>query len=216
MIKLHGICLSNYYNMAKLSLEEKGLDYEEIEAPPSQESDYKTKSPMGKTPFIETSEGFISESTAILGYLEALKPTPALLPAEPYARAKVIELARVLELYIELQARRHYGELFFGGERNQGAFDEVKLVVENGMNALKQLGSFSPYMAGENFSYADIVSAYTFCYAVPVMQAVYDWDLMSELPGLQGAIDATHARAAGAKVATGHQAALEAFQAQAG
>ena len=82
MIKLHGICLSNYYNMAKLSLEEKGLDYEEVEAPPSQESGYKAKSPMGKTPFIETSEGFISESTAILGYLEAFKPTPALLPKQ--------------------------------------------------------------------------------------------------------------------------------------
>ena len=29
MIKLHGIGLSNYYNMVKLVLTEKGLDFEE-------------------------------------------------------------------------------------------------------------------------------------------------------------------------------------------
>ena len=40
MIKLYGIGLSNYYNMVKLSLTEKGLDFEEVMAEPSQEADY--------------------------------------------------------------------------------------------------------------------------------------------------------------------------------
>ena len=215
MIKLHGVGLSNYYNMVKLSLTEKGLDFEEVMVEPSQEAGYKSKSPMGKVPCIETDDGFLSETTAVMGYLEALQPSPALLPSDPYARGKVLEIIKVLELYIELQVRRHYGEIFFGGERNQAAFDEVKPVVQNGLSALKQLGGFSPYIAGKDYSYADIVSAYTFCYATPTMQAVYAWDIMSEVPGLQGAIDATHARDAGAKVATDHQAALKAFQEQA-
>ncbi len=215
MIKLHGVGLSNYYNMVKLSLTEKGLEFEEVESAPSQESDYKAKSPMGKVPCIETDGGCMAETTAIMSYLEALKPDPALLPTDPFARGKVIELIRVLELYVELQVRRHYGEIFFGGERNQAAFDEVKPIVENGLAALKQLGSYSPYIAGSDFTYADIVSAYTFCYAAPTMQAVYGWDIMSEVPGLQSAIDATHARDAGAKVAADHQAALKAFQEQA-
>ena len=215
MIKLHGVRLSNYYTMVKLSLAEKGLEYEEVMAEPNQESEYKSKSPMGKVPCIETDDGFLSETAAIMSYLEALKPSPALLPTDPYARGKVIEMIRILELYIELQGRRHYGEIFFGGERNQAAFDEVKPIVQNGLTALKQLGEFSPYIAGSDFSYADIVSAYTFCYAAPTMQAVYGWDIISEIPGLQGASDATHARDAGSKVAADHQEALKAFQEQA-
>jgi glutathione S-transferase len=215
MIKLHGVGLSNYYNMVKLSLTEKGVDFEEVEAAPSQEAAFKSKSPMGKVPCIETPDGFLSETTAIMGYLEALQPKPALLPSVPYQRGKVLELMKVMELYIELQARRHYNEIFFGGERNQAAFDEAKPIMENGMKALKQLGKFKPYVAGGDFTFADVFAAYTFCYAAPVAQAIYGWDIMSEAPGLQGAIDATNARKAGAKVAAAHGAALKAFQEQA-
>ncbi len=212
MIKLYGIGLSNYYNMVKLSLTEKGMDFEEVMAEPSQEADYTSKSPMGKVPCIETPDGFLSETAGIMGYLEALQPSPALLPSNPYARAKVLEMMRIMELYIELQVRRHYNEVFFGGERNQAAFDEAKPVMENGLKALKQVGSFSPYLAGSDFTFADIFAAYTFCYAVPTAQAIYGWDIMSEVPGLQGAVDTTNAREAGAKVAADHGAALKAFQ----
>ena len=212
MIKLYGIGLSNYYNMVKLSLTEKGLDFEEVMAEPSQEADYTSKSPMGKVPCIETPDGFLSETAGIMGYLEALQPSPALLPSNPYARGKVLEMMRIMELYIELQVRRHYNEVFFGGERSQAAFDEAKPVMENGLKALKQVGRFSPYLAGSDFTFADIFAVYTFCYAVPTAQAIYGWDIMSEVPGLQGAVDTTNAREAGAKVAADHGAALKAFQ----
>ena len=215
MIKLHGIGLSNYYNMVKLVLTEKGLDFEEVKSVPSQEESYVRKSPMGKVPCIETSDGFLSETGVIMEYLDALRPAPALLPAEPYARAKVLELMKVMELYIELQARRHYGEIFFGGERSQSAYDEARPIMEKGLRALKQLGVFNPYLAGSDFTGADVFAAFTFCYAVPVAQAVYGWDVMQEVPGLQGAIDATNAREAGAKVSADHAAALKAFKEQA-
>ena len=212
MIKLHGMGLSNYYNMLKLAMMEKGIAFEEVKAAPSQAADFKTKSPMGKVPCLETPEGFLSETSVALEYLDALKPEHALLPADLYSRAKVLELMKAMELYIELPARRHYGEIFFGGERNQAAFEEAKPIMENGMAALKQLGSYQPYVAGSDFSMADIFAAYTFCYAAPVAQAVYGWDIMSEVPGLQGAIDATNTREAGAKVAADHGVAVQALQ----
>ena len=177
----------------------------------SQEDDFKAKSPMGKVPCIETEHGFISETIAILEYLESIKPSPALFPADPYAAAKVREVAHGLELYIELQGRRHYSEIFFGEKRNEAAVAEAKPVIENGLKALKQLGSFGPYICGE-FSAADIVAAHSFVYAAPVCQAVYGWDIIAEVPGLQAALDATNARAAGAQVATEHGAAMKAFQ----
>lgn len=211
MIKLHGFQVSNYYNMVKFALLEKGLDFEEVQVMPSQEDEFKAKSPMGKVPCIETDKGFISETTAIFEYLEALKPSPSLFPADAYAAAKVREMMKGLELYVELQGRRHYAEIFFGEKRNESAVAEAKPVLENALKAIKQLGTFSPYICGE-FSAADIMAAHTFVYAAPVCQAVYGWDIMAEVPGLQAAIEATNARESGAKVAADHGVALKAFQ----
>ena len=213
MTKLYGFEISNYYNMAKFALLEKGLPFEEVAAMPSQESDYKAKSPMGKVPCLETDKGFLSETNVILDYVEASAPKPALLPSDPFAAAKVREVMKVLELYVELPARRHYGELFFAGPRNQAAFEEVKPVLENGVSALKALCSFKPFLCGE-FSMADIMAAHTFIYAAPVAQAIYGWDIVGAIPGLKGALDAANQRAAGAKVLAGQQAALKAFQEQ--
>lgn len=211
MLKLHGFAVSNYYNMVKFALLEKGLDFEHVDAMPSQESDFKAKSPMGKVPCLETSSGFISETSAMMEYLETLQPSPTLFPGDAYQAAKVREACKIIELYIELQGRRHYAEIFFGEKRNEAAVAEAKPVIENGLKALAQVGAFSPFVCGE-FSAADIFAAHSFIYAQPVCQAVYGWDIIAEVPGLQGAIDATNARDAGARVATDHGAAMKAFQ----
>jgi glutathione S-transferase len=215
MLKLHGFSVSNYYNMVKFALLEKGLKFEEVSAMPSQENDFKAKSPMGKVPCLETDHGFLSETTAILDYIEAIAPSPALLPKDAFAAAKVRELVKCLELYIELPARRHYPEIFFGEVRNPAAVTEARPVIEKGLAALKQLGKFKPFLCGE-FSYADIVAAHTFIYVAPTCQAVYSWDVVAEVPGLKAAIDAANARPAGAKVMADQQAALQAFQAAKG
>jgi glutathione S-transferase len=54
--------MSNYYSLTKAVLIEKGLDFEEIKAPPSQKDDYLARSPMGKMPSVEIDGTFISES----------------------------------------------------------------------------------------------------------------------------------------------------------
>ena len=214
MLKLHGFEVSNYYNMVKFALLEKGLKFEAVAAMPSQESEYKSKSPMGKVPCLETDKGFLSETNVMLEYLEKTTPSPSLMPADPFAAAKVREVMKVLELYIELPARRHYAELFFAGPRDQVAFDEAKPVLENGVSALQALCSFKPFLCG-NFSLADVMAAHTFIYAAPVAQAIYGWDIVAAVPGLQAALDATNARTAGATVMADQQTALKAFQAQA-
>ena len=73
MIKLHGFSASNYYNVPKLALLEKGVAFEEVESytgvGPKYKPEYLDKSPLGKVPALETDEGFISESRAILEYI---------------------------------------------------------------------------------------------------------------------------------------------------
>ena len=115
---------------------------------------------MGKMPFIETEHGYLSESGAILEYLEDIQPTPALYPVDPWARAKVSgSVPGSSEHYIELAGRRHYGHVFFQEGKNAAAVDEVRPVVENALAALQQLGSFKPYFCGSEFTIADIVRA---------------------------------------------------------
>ena len=78
MIKLHGFASSNYYNVPKLAMMEKGIEFEEVLAytgfGPNYKPEYLDRTPLGKIPALETPEGFISESRAILDYIERTHP----------------------------------------------------------------------------------------------------------------------------------------------
>lgn len=214
MIKLYGFAISNYYNMVKMTLEEKGIAYQEVSAMPSQENDYTAKSPMGKVPCIETDKGFLSETAAIVDYLEELKPTPRLYPADPFARAKTREIMRVTELYIELAARRHFQHLFFGGPRNETAMEEAKPVLERGVAALKQLINCKPFLCGSELTFADVFAYNSFPYANMVTNKLYHWDIIAAVPGLKEAFAVIAARPSAKKVDADQQAAMAAFAAQ--
>lgn len=214
MIKLHGFAVSNYYNMVKHTLEEKGIAYQEVSAMPSQEEAYTSKSPMGKVPCIETDKGCLSETAAVLEYLEELQPTPRLYPTDSFARAKTREMIRITELYIELAARRHFQHLFFGAPLNDAAFEEVKPVIENGVKALSQLVNAKPFLGGSEMTYADIYAYHSFPYANEVTTKLYNWDIIAAVPGLKDAFAAVAERASSKKVDADQRAALAAFMAQ--
>ena len=101
-------------------LAEKGVPFEYVLTIPEQSEAVLTRSPRGKVPFLETPEGFINESSAILDYLEERGEGTPLLPSAPFARAQVRALMREIELYVELPARSCYGEAFFGGTVPEG------------------------------------------------------------------------------------------------
>ena len=212
MIKLYGFPVSNYFNMVKLALLEKGLAFEEIAARPSQEGAYKTKSPMGKVPCIEVAEGFISETGVILDYLE--EQHPGHLPQSAFARAKARELMRVLELYIELPGRRHFGHVFFGGPKSDAAVEEVRPTVEKGLAAITQLMGKGDWLCGDQFSLVDIYAYYTLGYAAIALKAVYGWDIVAEVPGLGAVLERIKARATTQQVDAAQQAAYAAMSAK--
>ena len=105
MIKLHGFAVSNYYNKVKLALLEKDIAFEEVYNRATKDADTLALSPLGKIPFIQTEHGALCESQVIVDYLEDLKPEPALLPADPWQRAKIRELIAFLETHVELTAQ---------------------------------------------------------------------------------------------------------------
>ncbi|MDZ4776946.1 MAG: glutathione S-transferase family protein [Alphaproteobacteria bacterium] len=56
----------------------------------SQDPAFKEASPFGKMPGFRDGDFAISDSTAIITYLEALHPEPKLIPTEPKARARTV------------------------------------------------------------------------------------------------------------------------------
>ena len=183
MLKLHGVSISNYVNMVKQCLMEKGVEFEQLDDPPSQEDGFLAISPMGKIPCLETPDGFLVETLAILDYLEDVYPTPAMYPADAFAKAKAKEIMYVIELYIELAARRHLGAAFFGADRSEDAMAEVRPQVEKGLRAFTQLVDFGPYVMASEFGNADIFVYHSFRLASQVLKLTYDWDIRQEVPG---------------------------------
>jgi maleylacetoacetate isomerase len=100
-MKLYNYFRSSASFRVRIALELKGLSYDYIpvhlvkgehKAP-----GYSAVSPTNLVPTLETDAGeHLSQSMAIIEYLEELHPTPALLPADPLARAQVRALAQLI------------------------------------------------------------------------------------------------------------------------
>ncbi|MEH6616898.1 MAG: glutathione S-transferase family protein [Porticoccus sp.] len=184
MLKLYGLEASNYYKMAKLALLEKGFEFDGVPVSPNQEQSFLSMSPMGKVPCLETREGFLSETMAIMEFLEDINSEVPLFPEGSFERAKVRELMRVCELYIELPASRLNTMASIPGANKEQVINEIKPEITKGLTALSRLAKFEPYLAGHLFTYADIVAYHTFSFAEKVMKNVCGWNVMSEVEGL--------------------------------
>ena len=206
MIKLYGFPLSNYFNMVKMALLEKGIDYEFVEVQTSQDESMLARSPMGKVPFIETEAGFLSETSVILEYLDETGGGASLLPEEPMARARVRVLMKQLELYIELPARTCFPEAFFGGTVTDEVKETARVNLAKGVNALKRTAAFSPFVAGSEFTLADIVFKYSFGLAHAAGKRTLGLDLFGDLPAARELSDRLGERDSAKKVAEDQRA----------
>lgn len=182
MIKLYGLRMSNYYSLTKALLLEKGLEFEEVKAPPSQDEAYLERSPMGKMPSIEVDGRFMSESLAIFTYLERLQPEPALLPSDPWAAGKVMELVCHIKLDIELVARRCLPELLFNKPVSEETKEQVRADLAKGIKAVSRLCVCDPYAAGSEFTIADLYVFYAYGLAGMLSKKVVGVDLLEGQP----------------------------------
>ena len=157
MLTLCGFSLSNYYNKVKLVLLEKNVPFAEERVPMGGGKDEAVlgASPLGKVPFIRTPHGTLCESQAIVDYLEAEHPEPALVPADPWARAKMAELVTFIDLHLELVARELYSQAFFGGQVSEANQERVRKLLTRNVAAFRRLAKFAPYVAGDTFTQAD-------------------------------------------------------------
>ena len=88
---VYGSSLSPFVRKVLAFAAEKGI---EVELKPSglanKDPDFLEASPFGKMPGFRDGDFAISDSSAIVAYLEAVQPEPNLIPTEPRARARTI------------------------------------------------------------------------------------------------------------------------------
>lgn len=211
MLKLYGFDVSNYYNMLKLVMDLKGIEYEAVNIYPNQSEEFLEISPMGKVPVLQTEQGVLSETSVILEYLDSLAEQAPLYPTDPFEKAKVQELVKMVELYLELPARRCHSEAFFGIPVADATKKEVKRALLNGMQALARVASFTPYIAGSAMTAADIMFMYSADLAASVAKKLYDIDLFSHAPGSYELLGQLNAIPAAQRIAQDRKSATPAF-----
>jgi len=213
MLKLYGFSVSNYYNMVKLALLEKGLPFEEVTFYPAQTPESLAISPRGKVPVLGVEAGYINETAIILEYLEQSQKGTPLLPSDPFERAQVLALAKEIELYIELPGRACYAEAFFGMTVPDAIKEKTKAELSLGFAALGRHGKFSPYVAGERLSVADLYFLYSVPLACGVAKKLFDIDLLAELPAAKALLQRLEQNPNVQRIAADKEAAMPAFMA---
>ena len=97
---LHGYWRSSAAYRVRLGLELKGLAYDQ--APHDLRKDeqkaeaYRALNPQGLVPALQVGDRVLTQSPAILEWLEETHPTPALLPGAPTDRATVRAMAALI------------------------------------------------------------------------------------------------------------------------
>ena len=215
MFKLYGFAVSNYFNMVKLALLEKGLAFEVVTLYGNQSDEFLGISPRGKVPVLGVEQGFINETSAILDYLEECGAGQALLPHEPFARAQVRALMKEIELYIELPARLGYPEAFFGMEIAEALKTRCKAELLAGIATLKRHGRFTPYVAGDSFSLADIYFLYSIDLACGVAKQLFNLDLLADFSSAHELLALLNQNPNVKRIAADKEAAMPAFLAMA-
>lgn len=213
MFKLYGFSVSNYYNMVKLALLEKGLPFEEVPFYAGQTPEALAISPRGKVPVLGVEQGFINETAVILEFIEQSSQATALLPSDPYERAQVLALAKEIELYIELPGRACYAEAFFGMPVHEAIKEKSKAELLLGFASLERHGKFSPYVAGDSLSIADLYFLYSVPLACGVAKKLFDLDLLVRMPAAKALLERLEQNPNVQRIAADREAAMPAFMA---
>ncbi|HSU63088.1 MAG TPA: glutathione S-transferase family protein [Burkholderiales bacterium] len=186
MLKLCGFHISNYHNKVRIALLEKGVPFEEDPGcAPCQEDGFLARTPMGKVPFLELDGTTLAESQVICEYLEETYPQKPLYPRDPLARAKVRELIALIELHVELVARRLYGQVFFGKPADEDVKQSVEKDLVKGVRALRARARFDPYIAGSELTLADCAAFVSLPLVSLATRHAYGRDFLEEIAQLK-------------------------------
>ena len=148
---------------------EKGLDVQLVAAGLGQgPPEFKQASPFGKMPGFQDGDFMISDSTAIITYMEAVKPDPNLIPADPKARARAIWYEEFADTIVgacvgKVFFNRVVAPRFLGRDGDLAAADEAQSVeFPKLVDYLETVIPASGYLVEDRITLADIAVASPF------------------------------------------------------
>lgn len=123
-------------------------------------ADYVARNPQGLVPALEVDGAVLTQSLAIIEYLEERFPEPPLLPADPLERARVRAFALAIACDIHPVQNLRVLRMLRARGLDQAAVDAwAREVMEGGLAACARLieGRSGPFCFGEAVTLADVV-----------------------------------------------------------
>lgn len=194
---VYGSTLSPYVRKCMVFGAEKGLELQlKFAGPGSPDPEFRAVSPFGKMPGFRDGDFTISDSTAIVTYLEAKYPEPNLIPLEAQARARTIWFDEMADTLMMAAGSVIFGNRFVKPRVMQLPCDHVAAdQAENEqlppiLDYLERTIPDSGFLVEDRFTLADIAVASPLatlgCIGVCVDPARY--------PRTAAYVDAIHAR----------------------
>jgi glutathione S-transferase len=151
---------------AQIELTQQLVD---LRAGEQRQAEHLARNPLGKLPVLEADDGsLLTESLAIIEYLEELHPEPPLIGSSPAARARVRELERIAELAVLQPIARivHGTKSPLGLPPAPEVAAHARTALPEGLAVLEaRLSDGRPFLAGEAVSIADCTLAAGFQFA---------------------------------------------------
>lgn len=168
-IVVYGIPGSPYLRAVLLALHEKQAPYRLAALGPStfeaRSPGHLERHPFGRIPFLEHGEFRLYETQAILRYLDAVLPGPALQPVEPPLAARMNQIAGIVDCYVfpyisvGISAERLMSQRFWNRPANEEniarALPQARICVAE----LQRLKGGAEFLAGPAVSLADLMAA---------------------------------------------------------
>lgn len=159
MIKLFGNPLSTCTRKVLTTLAETKTPFEfvvvDFATGEHKQPTHLSRQPFGQVPAIED-DGFpLYESRAICRYLSD-KADGALTPRDPKLRAKMDQWLSVEQSNFTPSAMKFIYNYVFKYPQEQAVLDSAKVMLEKCLGILSEPLSASPYLAGDQFTLADI------------------------------------------------------------
>ncbi len=128
---------------------------------------------MGKIPLLGSPDGWISETVAIIEYLDDRFPDRPLRPVDAISRARVRQIINLTQMYIEAPARSLFAGVFAAGKLDPAKVADVDATLHRATAALNRLARPSAFLVGNALTIADLFVFYTLDIAERVGQFVF-------------------------------------------
>lgn len=165
---VYGSSMSPFVRKTLAFAAEKGLQVELKPVALGGSPEFKKISPFGKMPGFTDGDFSISDSTAIVTYLEAKHPQPALLPAEPEPRALTIWYEEFADtILIACMGKMFFNRVvaprFLGQPGDQAAADKAQNEeLPPLLDYIESVMPASGWLVGDRLTLADLAVASPF------------------------------------------------------